>query len=250
MVLCLSGIDPTGGAGLQADIETAAAFGGHALGIVTALTVQDTRNVHRVVAVEPALLSAQLEVLLDDVRPQAIKLGLLGDAAQLPVIAAAIRRCKVPVVCDPVLRAGGGTELAAAGYPEALCRELLSMVTVLTPNAAEARRLAGRNDLDACGAALLALGCAHVLITGGDEPEAQVRNRWYVPGRTPREFRWPRLPETFHGAGCTLATAIAIRLAAGQEIALAIEQAQGWTQAALACAMAVGRGRRFPGRHS
>jgi len=248
-VLCLSGLDPIGGAGLQADIETLAAQGVHALGLVTALTVQDSRNVRRVVATDPGLLDEQLAVLLADSRPDAVKLGLLGSAEQLPVIAAHLARLGVPVVCDPVLRAGGGTDLAAAGFPTALRARLLPLVTVLTPNAAEARRLAPEADtLAACAATLLADGCARVLITGGDEPGASVANQAWGRGGMARRWDWPRLPETFHGAGCTLASAIAARLALGDTVDEALDAGQRWTQAALARAITVGSGRRIPGR--
>ncbi|MBL6752458.1 MAG: bifunctional hydroxymethylpyrimidine kinase/phosphomethylpyrimidine kinase [Nevskia sp.] len=248
LLLCLSGLDPTGGAGLQADIETAAALGAHALGLVTALTVQDTRNVAEVAPTDAALLERQLRRLLDDVRPQAIKLGLLGSAAQVPVVGRAIDRCRVPVVCDPVLRAGGGAELAGAGLVQALREELLPRLTLLTPNAAEARRLAGTDALEDCGPRLLRAGCANVLVTGGDEPGTEVVNTWFTAGAAPRHFRWPRLPETFHGAGCTLAAAVAALLAGGAALDQAIAQAQAWTHAALAQAIAVGGGRRIPWR--
>lgn len=249
LVLCLSGLDPGGGAGLQADIETIAALGGHALVLATCLTVQDSRNVTRIEAVAPALLEEQLDVLLADMRPRALKLGLLGSAAQLPLIVRTIRRCGVPVVCDPVLRAGGGALLHGDDTLAALRGELLAHVTVLTPNAAEARRLCpDAAGLDACGAALLAAGCGRVLITGGDEPGDEVLNTAYAREQEPKRYRWPRLPETFHGAGCTLASAIAARLAHGDDPDTAMEQAQAWTQQALARAFAVGRGRRIPGR--
>jgi hydroxymethylpyrimidine/phosphomethylpyrimidine kinase len=248
-VLCLSGLDPTGGAGLQADIETIAALGGHALGLVTALTVQDSRNVAAVQAVDAALLAAQLNYLLADCRPAVAKLGLLGSPAQLPVILAALRSCGAPLVCDPVLRAGGGAELLDADGLAALKRELLPAVALLTPNAAEARRLCpDAASLDDCGASLLAAGCANVLITGGDEPGAEVVNTWYAPGRPPRRYAWPRLPESFHGAGCTLASAIAALWARGLDLEAALEQAQRWTHQALQRAFAVGGGRRIPGR--
>lgn len=248
-VLCLSGLDPSGGAGLQADIETVAALGGHALGLVTALTVQDSRNVASVHPVDSALLAAQLELLLADCKPGAVKLGLLGSVEQLPMILTAARTCGAPLVCDPVLRAGGGAILLGDEAAAALRRELLPAVTVLTPNAAEARALCpGARSLDDCGAALLAGGCAHVLITGGDEPGAEVINTWYAPGHEPRRYAWPRLPETFHGAGCTLAAAIAVLLAQGLTMESALEQAQRWTQQSLERAFAVGRGRRIPGR--
>lgn len=249
LVLCLSGLDPGGGAGLQADIETVAALGGHALALATCLTVQDTRDVARVEATAPQLLQEQLELLLADSPPQAIKLGLLGSAEQLPLIVRTIRRCGVPVVCDPVLRAGGGALLHDEDTAAALRRELFGQVTVLTPNAAEARRLCpGAAGLDDCGAALLACGCARVLITGGDEPGERVVNRVYAADHAPRRYDWARLPETFHGAGCTLAAAIAALLARGMDLDEALQQAQEWTQGALQRALRTGRGRRIPGR--
>lgn len=249
LVLCLSGHDPTGGAGVQADHEAIAAQGGHALSLITALTAQDTRDVRTVVATDAGLLGEQLALLEADCCIAAIKIGLLGSAAQVAVIVAAIERLRVPVVLDPVLRAGGGTNLVQTELETAVLTTLLPHVTVLTPNAAEARRLAPAATLGDSAQALLALGCANVLITGGDEPDAQVRNTWHRADHAPIEFRWPRLPETFHGAGCTLASAIAARLACGDPLDRALATAQRWTQEALARAIAVGRGRRIPRRH-
>jgi len=249
LVLCLSGLDPSGGAGLQADIESVAALGGHALGVVTALTVQDSRNVARVVPTDPELLRQQIDALLDDSPPQAVKLGLLGDVQQLEPLLDLLRACPVPLVCDPVLRAGGGARLLDPAAAQALRETLFPAVTLLTPNAAEARLLCPQApDRDACGEALLHAGCAHVLITGGDEPGDSVVNTWYAPGRPPLRYEWPRLPETFHGAGCTLAAAAATLLARGLEMGEALQQAQEWTQASLRRAFSVGRGRRIPGR--
>lgn len=249
LVLCLSGHDPTGGAGLHADIEAIAANGGHALSLITAHTVQDTQNVSRVLPVAPALLAQQLAALMGDCRIAALKIGLLGDAEQLPTILEAIRTLRVPVVLDPVLRAGGGSNLASAALMAALQEQLLPQVTLLTPNAAEARRLAPNSaTLDDCAQRLLATGCANVLITGGDEPDAEVTNRWYRANHAPVTYRWPRLPETFHGAGCTLASACAALLARGLVMAEALEQAQRYTQRTLEDARTIGQGRRIPGR--
>lgn len=249
LVLCLSGHDPVGGAGIHADIEAVAAQGAHALSIITAHTVQDTTNVARVVAVAPILIAAQIDALLQDCTIQAIKIGLLGDHEQVTVIANAARRLRVPLVLDPVLRAGGGSALASAATVAAMQAELFPLTTVLTPNAAEARRLApGAGTVDGCAQALLDAGCAHVLITGGDEPGAEVLNRWYRVGQTPQLYRWPRLPETFHGAGCTLAAAIAALLAQGLGVGDALAQAQAYTQHTLSQARRVGQGRRIPGR--
>src|SRR5882724_11310077 len=132
LVLCLSGHDPSGGAGIQADIETCSALGTHALTIITAHTVQDTRQVMRVSAVAPILLAAQLDALLDDCKPDAIKLGLLGDAEQVPVLAERLAALRVAVVMDPVLRAGGanngGANLVSSRLQAAIVELLLPRV--------------------------------------------------------------------------------------------------------------------------
>lgn len=246
-VLCCSGLDPTGGAGIQADIEAVAAQGAHALTVVTALTVQDTTDVATVVAVDAELLRRQLTLLLADCAIGAIKLGLLGDAAQLPVLAEMIQRSGKPVVIDPILRAGGGRELVATNFAQAFGAALFPHCTVLTPNAAEARRWTGCTTLDAAGAALLAMGVQHVLITGGDEPDALVRNIWYHHDGV-QQFEHARIAGQFHGAGCTLAAAIAARLALGETVEQALISAQHYVAATLRHARPVGRGRWVPQR--
>ena len=249
LVLCLSGHDPVGGAGIHADIEAVAANGGHAISLITALTVQDTLDVQRVSPVPAELLAQQLQAVLADCAIAAVKIGLLGDAAQIPVILEALAVLDVPLVLDPILRAGGGSHLASAHTVAVMQEQLFPHVTVLTPNAAEARRLAPNAGNDAaCVQALLRQGCRNVLITGGDEAGAEVINTWYRADTPPQAFQWPRLPETFHGAGCTLAAALAARLARGEEMAEALQQAQRYTQATLQTALRVGRGRRIPGR--
>lgn len=247
-VLCLSGLDPSGGAGIQADIEAIAASGAHALPVITCLTVQDTRNVYANQPVAASWLAAQLDALMRDGPIDAVKIGLLGDISQLEPISACLDRLQVPVVCDPVLRAGGGASLADEALIDAFKQRLLRRVTLLTPNASEARRLGGSNSIDEAAGRLLALGCRQVLVTGGDEAGDCVHNRWYRPGEQAVDYSWPRLPETFHGAGCTLASALAARLAAGLADAEAIASAQAWTQTALQQAYGVGGGRRIPNR--
>jgi hydroxymethylpyrimidine/phosphomethylpyrimidine kinase len=248
LVLCLSGHDPGGGAGIQADIETIAALGGHALTVITAHTVQDTSNVSRTVAADPALLREQIDRLLADSHVDAVKVGLLGDAVQVGVLVETIRRLQVPVVLDPVLRAGGGAELASVALVERMREELLPLVDVLTPNAVEAQRLApAAGTIDECGAALVALGARNVLVTGGDAASDPVVNHWFSDA-APRRFAWPRLPASFHGAGCTLASAIAALLASGLPLPQALEDAQAYTHRALAGAFVTGRGRRIPRR--
>lgn len=249
-VLCLSGHDPTGGAGIHADLEAVAAQGAHALTVITTLTVQDSDDVYRVEPVAASLLAEQAQRLCADSHIAAVKLGLLGDAAQIAVIADLLRQLKVPVICDPVLRAGGGTDLATNKTIAALREQLFPLIELLTPNAAEARRLAPQtDDLAGAAAALCAQGCRQVLVTGGDEPgDAQVTNRWRMPDGAVREFHWPRIPARFHGAGCTLASAIAGRIAIGDGWPTAIEEAQRYTHTALSRAYRSGRGRLIPGR--
>lgn len=249
IVLCFSGHDPGGGAGIHADIEAIGALGGHALTIITAQTVQDTRNVERVVATEITLLAEQIVALSADSVISAIKVGLLGDTAQISVIARTAQALGVPLVLDPILRAGGGSNLASTAIIMAMQTELFPLTTVLTPNAAEARRLAP--DFDSTGEAaeaLLQAGCANVLVTGGDEPGDDVVNSWHRPGHATQAFRWPRLPSTFHGAGCTLASAIAALLAQGRDVGEALAEAQAYTQRTLQNAQRTGQGRPIPGR--
>jgi hydroxymethylpyrimidine/phosphomethylpyrimidine kinase len=248
IVLCLSGHDPGGGAGIQADIETVTALGGHALSLISAHTVQDTTDVTRVQPADLALLREQAAVLLADTRPGAIKVGLLASAEQAGFVAELARQTGAPLVLDPVLRAGGGAELASAALIEAL-QGLLAQVEVLTPNAAEARRLApGAGDLGACGRELIRRGARNVLITGGDEPGESVVNHWFRADGSPRAFSWPRLGGPFHGAGCTLAAAIATLLARGAKAGAALADAQAYVHEALHRGFAPGRGRPIPGR--
>lgn len=251
IVLCLSGHDPSGGAGIQADIEAALALGAHAATVITAHTVQDSRNVSRVVAADAALMDEQVAALRADLAIAAIKVGLLAEPTQPRRIAQLARELSVPLVVDPVLRAGGGTDLASQALVSAVLEDLLPATTLLTPNAAEARRLTGEIHLDNAGRALLDRGCANVLITGGDEPGDTVVNHWYGKrAGTPmvRAFAWPRVEGCFHGAGCTLAAAIAALLVRGEPLEAALADAQAWTLQTLKTASWPGHGRKFPRR--
>lgn len=249
LVLCLSGHDPVGGAGIHADIEAIGACGGHALTVITAHTVQDTTNVLRVVPIAPLLIAQQIETLANDCEIAAIKIGLLGDAEQIAPLVQWIQRLQKPVVLDPVLRAGGGSNLASAALIAAVIEQLLPHVTLLTPNAAEARRLApGHVSLEDCAEHLLSTGCKNILITGGDEAGETVINTWHRRELPPKTYEWTRMPETFHGAGCTLAAACAAFLAQGLDTGMALQQAQQYTQDSLERAVRIGQGRRIPGR--
>jgi len=247
-VLCISGHDPSGGAGIQADIETCAALGAHALGVITAHTVQDSHDVQRVSAVAPILIAAQISAEIADAAPPSGPIGLLGDAAQIDAIAQQLRPLSVPIVMDPVLRAGGGRALVSTQLEAAMIEGLFPMVELLTPNAREARQLARQADLQRCGAALRELGAKSVLITGGDEPGDRVVDWLFTGAGDAIRFESERLPETFHGAGCTLASAIAAELAHGRTLVEAVQRGRAFVGQALRRAFAVGGGRRIPGR--
>lgn len=248
VVLCLSGHDPSGGAGIQADIETLAALGCHAATVITALTVQDTTNVRDILPQKPEDLRRQVELLLADMPVAVIKIGLIGSAALAETIAQLIVQYPdLPVVLDPVLAAGGGAALADEKLLQTLRQHLLPLTTVLTPNSLEARRLAGLIDLDACAQWLLDKGCRHVLITGSHENRPEVINTLYSHSHQ-EAFRWQRLPHEYHGSGCTLAAAVAAYLARGVNPLTAAREAQRYTWHALEAGFQPGQGQYLPRR--
>jgi len=254
LVLTFAASDPTGGAGLQADLLTIAALGGHPLSVATGLTVQDTSGVARVRAVEADLVAEQASCLLADMPVRAFKLGVLGSRENAAAIANILERHpEVPVVLDPVLASGRGDPLAAEDLVAALRELILPRCTLVTPNSLEARRLAGRDDLEACARVLIEMGSEYVLITGTHETTKDVVNVLYgvqgkFRGATLRQDTWPRLPHSYHGSGCTLASAIACHLAAGLSIERAVQQAQEFTWQSLKAGFKPGRGQPLPDR--
>ena len=256
VVMILAGNDPTGGAGIAADIETLVSLGCHPAPVITALTVQDTHDVHALWPVDPDLVLAQARAVLADLPVAVVKIGVIGSADNAAALhELLIAHPDLPVVLDPVLAAGGGTALANSGLIEAIRDLLLPLTTVLTPNSLEARRLAPEADtLEACSMALLARGCRQVLLTGGHESTAEVINVLYGNHRRLESWRWPRLPGQHHGSGCTLAAAIAALLAqirhldAEPALLSAIYQAQQYTWQALQAGYRVGSGQAIPNR--
>ncbi len=248
-VLILSGHDPSGGAGLQADIEAVAAQGAHSASVITALTRQDTRNVYGVVPVAEDFFAACIDTLLEDMRFAAIKTGVLASVGQVRIVAElAARLPDVPLVVDPVLVAAGGGQLAGDPVGRALRDHLFARATVITPNADEARRLCDHTrDIDRCGAMLTDTG-GHALITGGDEGEGEVVNRLYGPDGRIESYAWPRLAGRFHGSGCTLAASLAARLAIGDSLIEAVANAQSYTWRTLEHGFAAGSGQSIPDR--
>jgi hydroxymethylpyrimidine/phosphomethylpyrimidine kinase len=249
IVLTFAGSDPTGGAGLQADLLTLASMGCHPLSVVTALTVQDTHGVASLEAVDADLVRMQAERLLADMRVAAFKLGVLGSTANVEAIARILAgHAAVPVVLDPVLASGRGDALAGEDMVAALRERLVPQATVVTPNSLEARRLAQSSFLNESARRLLVCGAEYVLITGTHEPGAEVVNTLYDSGGVVREDRWPRLPGTYHGSGCTLASAIAAALANGLAVPEAVRDAQEFTWQTLSSGFRAGAGQLIPDR--
>lgn len=251
-VLIFAGVDPSGGAGIAADILAVSSQGAHALPVVSALTVQDNDRVFEVAPVTPELVARQAQTLIDKIDIRAVKIGIPGNGANARAIADLIvalrrRRPDLPVVLDPVLSSGHGDALSRDDAVKALA-PLLALATLVVPNSLEARRLTGFDSVLEQAASLHARGCRHVLITGGHDGGAAVVNRWFGPGRERQEWSWPRLPGGFHGSGCTLASAIAARLAQDEPMAQALAGAQAFCHQALATAYPIADGQLMPRR--
>ena len=250
-VLVFAGVDPSGGAGIAADLQAVAAQGAHALTVVTALTAQDNDRVFDVQPVDAALVLRQAQALVDKIAIAAVKIGIPGSAANARAIAGVIaqlrlRQPELPVVLDPVLASGHGDLLSRDDAIQALA-PLLPLVTLLLPNGPEALALTGFDDPAAQARELRARGCHHVLITGGHavDGDADIVNRWYGPGGV-RQWRWPRLDGGFHGSGCTLAAAAAGLLAQGLPMPQALALAQTYCHRALRASYAIAPGQRIP----
>jgi hydroxymethylpyrimidine/phosphomethylpyrimidine kinase len=265
-VLVFAGLDPSGGAGLAADICAINAMGAHALPVLTVMTAQDNNRVHRVQAVAPEWLRLQAQIVIETIPVAAVKIGIIGSLANALVLADVIaalrtRQPDLPVVLDPVLGSGRGDALAQDD-PVQIIQALLRWASVILPNRPEAARLAaGIQGIESQARFLLQAGCGAVLLKGGHADEqtdeqtdaqskpqantAQVVNHWFAPNEH-QSWQWPRLPGEFHGSGCTLASALAAALAL--QLPQPVLCAQHFTQAALAGAYAVADGQLMPAR--
>jgi hydroxymethylpyrimidine/phosphomethylpyrimidine kinase len=250
VVLVFAGHDPSGGAGIQADIEAIVSMGCHAATVVTALTVQDTADVQRFVPVDAMLVLEQARAVLEDLPVGAIKIGMVGSVDNVEVIhSILVDYPQIPVVLDPVMASGGGTGLADDDVVAAIVELLFPLATLATPNSLEVRALAPEaDDLDACAHQILESGCEYLLVTGTHENTPDVVNVLYSNLRRLDEFRWPRLPSSYHGSGCTLASAIAGLFAQGMEPFTAIREAQEYTHETLKHGYRIGMGQHLPNR--
>jgi len=254
IVLSFAATDPTGGAGIQADLLTLSSMGCHALTVVTAITVQDTAGVEDVLPIEADWVSDQARVLLEDMPVAAFKIGLVGSVENCAAIAEVVSDYPdVPLILDPVLASGRGDEMATEEMIEAMREMLIPQTTIITPNSLEARRLADdggdeERSLEDCAKRILEMGCEYVLITGTHENTPQVINTLYGQQGVIRSDSWQRLPGSYHGSGCTLASAIAATLANGLDIPEAVREAQEYTWQTLNAGFRPGMGQHIPDR--
>ena len=256
IVLSFAGSDSTGGAGIQADILTLASMGCHPLTVITAVTVQDTAGVDDMMPLDPEWVADQARAVLEDMPVHVFKIGLLGSVEIITAIAEVVSDYpNIPLVLDPVLASGRGDDLASEEMVAAMRELLLPQATIITPNSIEARRLAQDDEddddiphLNQCASRLLHLGCEYVLITGTHENTSQVVNHLYGTGGVVRTDSWDRLPGSYHGSGCTLASAIAASLANGLPIAEGVYEAQEYTWQSLKAGFRPGMGQYLPDR--
>jgi hydroxymethylpyrimidine/phosphomethylpyrimidine kinase len=249
ILLAIGGHDPTGGAGIQADAESARAAGVHAASVLTCLTGQDSCSV-RTLWPQPAVrVEEQCRMILADSHVGAVKIGLLGSSPVVRVLCQlADEQPDLPWVLDPVLASGGGVPMADAALLNQLRKHLLGRCTLATPNLPEARTLSGATEPGDCAQKLLETGCRWVLISGTHADTPEVVNRLYGVDGSHADWHWPRLSHDYHGSGCTLASAIAARLLRGMDMVKAVEEAQAYTWSSLDRAMRTGHCQLTPNR--
>ncbi len=254
-VLVFAASDPSSGAGVQADLLTVASLGCHPLTAITALTVQDTVGVQSIQPVAAELVEQQARTVLEDMPVAAFKIGVLGSVENVLAVAEIVSDYpEIPLVFDPVLASGRGDELSGEEIIQAMREMLLPQTTIITPNAPEARRLAesdedeGEPAIDVCAQRLIEMGAQYVLITGTHESTPEVINTLYGPDGVIRRDRWERLPGSYHGSGCTLASAIAACIAGGASVEEAVRDAQDYTWQSLKNGFRAGMGQFIPDR--
>jgi len=244
-LLVIAGSDSSAGAGLQADLKTAQAFGVYAQTAVTAVTAQNTRGVHAILPVAPDMVRAQIEAALGDIGADAIKIGMLGNGAIAAAVADVLEKVDLPLVVDPVLLSTSGAVLLDADGVEVLKSRLFPRATLVTPNLPEAEALTGiaagsEHGLRNAAQAFALCGARNVLFKGGHGDGPQVRDV-LVEGGKQTIFTAPRQATLHtHGTGCTLATAIACGLAQGRTMADAVGRAHAYVQEAIRTAPGLG----------
>ncbi len=253
-VLIFAATDPSGGAGIQADVLTLASMGCHPLSVVTAITVQDSSGVEGVMPIDADWVTDQARAILEDIPVAAFKIGVLGSAENVAAVAEIVADYpEIPLVLDPVLASGRGDEFASEETLSAIREMLIPQCTIITPNTPELRRLALEDDddegrIEKLALRLIEMGVEFVLVTGTHEATPDVINSLYFDKGLLRSDNWQRLPGSFHGSGCTLASALAATVARGLDISEAVREAQEYTWQTLKFGYRPGMGQFIPDR--
>jgi len=248
-VLAIGGHDPTGGAGVTADVQTLSRLGCHPASIVTAITEQDTHSVKAYRCLDSELVRRQCETLLNDLDIAVIKTGMLASGDTLRALAPLLIAAGTPLVIDPVLAGGGGGALADDELRDSLITELIPHASMITPNLQELRALTGSDDIAAASRQLLKSGCANILVTTTDAGDTdEIIHQLFAQDGSRHDIHCQRLAGHYHGSGCTLASAIAAYLALGTDILAAVKKAHHFTYTSLQRAYRLSDGQHLPNR--
>ena len=257
-ILTFAASDPTGGAGIQADLMTQTSLGCYPLSVLTAITCQDTSRVSDVVPIDPSIVEKQARLILNETKIDVIKCGVMASEENIKVISEIIKDYPdVPVVIDPILSSGRGDNLALGDSLQLMIRHLFPLAEIITPNVNEAAKIISNKniseideDLLFIGKSLMDLGPKNVLITAADYQVDKkiLTNTLFCQDGGIFNFDHERLPQSFHGSGCTLASAIAAYLAQGMSIHTAVEEAQKFTIDTLKNGLVNGNGQLIPNR--
>lgn len=249
-ILTIAGSDPSGGAGIQADIKTISALGGYAAAAITAITVQNTLGVAKVVPIEASIVAEQIEAVVSDIKPAAIKIGMVNDATTLQAIVKALEGYERSIVADPVIKSTSGHRLMSDGALKCFIAELLPKATLITPNIPETEIIAGMAISDAAAAdkaarRIIDMGCDALLIKGGHREGHEKRDVLYTSCGERHEYTLPSIStRNTHGTGCTLSSAIATFIARGERMESAVAKAKEYLYRAIkeGAAMEIGSG--------
>ncbi len=254
-VMTFSATDPSGGAGLQADVLTISSLGCHPVSIATGFTVQDTIGVEKLISMDSELVNDQARSILEDMEVTIFKLGLLGSKENIATIAEIISDYPdIPFIIDPVLSSGRGDEFADIETRNIMMELLFPGSLLITPNSLEARQLLSNEEedldltLEECAKNFKEIGCQNILITGTHENTKNVINTLYSASNQIIPYHWDRLSGNYHGSGCTLTAAISAYYALGLSIDEAVEEAQHFTWQTLKNAFKPGMGQLIPNR--
>lgn len=252
IVLVLAAHDPSGGAGIQADIETLAAHGCIATPIITSLTCQNTQRFSYHKPQTSNDFSSQATLVIDDMPISACKIGAIGSTQLVETIHQIISRVTFPIVLDPVMRSTTGHDFSDPTILQLMRELLLPFITVITPNLSEARSLTNQSEPSAAANSLLAMGCKNVIVTDVTPSKTHVINHLYQQNDRHQTYSWQRLPGNYHGSGCTLSAAISAGLAQDNELSSTIERAQEFTWNSLKHGLSLSKspdqGQIFPNR--